>query len=340
MSPSRWSTLSLALLASLTAVESAGGCWSTSDLATQKQVQCHTWCSSTIEWQGPHALIFSDWCGCQSEARAATDTRLSPFIPAHEYQWAVHSIASSGGVPPLASLITLLDSVSHNAEQSLIKHGWSAERVLAFFASYGNIGTEPEQILAYVRALHCAKRPPRHSEVGLFQGHSAALFMAATANVGAQYTVIDPLEFPFSVDVLRFLRERYPRRTLTSIKGRSDRGHLNATRNPIIADCDVWSIDGSHTVEIVATDVRNALIASPAVGTILTDDITDHVTNRERDQRGTGRKCSTAVNAWDVAGAKAGGLLHSRGCSFAGLKYGTPKWCSAWCIGSAARSSH
>ena len=180
------------------------------------------------------ATIWCSWCSCGC---SATSGGLTTQVEVANFDVAVAAVsnaAAAGLLPPLASLLTIMDAISHNAESALLKSGWSKNKVLAFFGRYGNIGTEPAQLLAYVRALLCLDTPPSSvCEVGLFQGHSAALFLALTARQGATYVSIDPQEFGFSRAVLEFLSMRFPGRTVF-IRGYSD-GQIDATKKKLDA---------------------------------------------------------------------------------------------------------
>jgi len=248
-----------------------------------------------------------------------------------------HAFAS-GLQPPLVHLVRVLDGVSHNAEQAFINSGEPANKVLEFFRSYGNVGTEPSQLLGYASALSCSPRSANIGslcEVGLFQGHSAALFLALTGVQKTTYLSVDPQEFAFSPAVLRFLSARFPGRT-TFIKGFSDH-ELDATKSPAMLHCDVWSIDGVHSPQAVSRDVRNALLASPKVSTILVDDLTDKLTTARRHDLDSLRGCRTAVDAWELAKHNLGTAFVST-CYIPSRKFGTSGYCSSWCVAHSRHS--
>ena len=160
--------------------------------------------------------------------------------------------------------------------------------------------------------------------------HSAALFLALTARQSASYVSIDPHQFAFSSSVVSFLETSFRNRT-TFLHGLSDT-QIESTRNPILLDCSIWSIDGDHQPAQAARDVVAALKASPRVRTILMDDVTDKVTTLQRDT-GPLKGCEAALGAWDAVMATTSGSNLKHVCTLSGRKYGTPTWCSAWCIG-------
>lgn len=300
---------------------------------TQRALACEEWCRHPL-LNTSRAAILCRWCSCGCSATAgglAAQVEVADFDKAVA---AISNAAAAGLLPPLVSLLTIMDAVSHNAESALRRQrGWSKHRVLSFLGRYGNIGTEPAQLLAYVRALLCLDTPPRNvCEVGLFEGHSAVLFLALTARQVATYVSIDPHEFGFSAAVQEFFSMRFPGRTVF-IRGLSDT-QLNATKNPSLSHCNVWSLDGDHHPSAVARDGGNALHASPHVDMILMDDVTDSETTIHRNTHGrTHGRCSVTLGAWDAVKASAGKAFSASNCSFAGSKYGTPAYCSAWCIG-------
>lgn len=308
-------------------------CWS---VEAQRASLCNEWCPLFQNQQlpaSPRNGIFCKYCSCEGSCPKAVG--FAPNVSHAEFRIAADTIgdaAAAGRPPPLLHLGRVLDGVSNNAEQALRRRGWASHRVLSFFNRMGNIGTEPAQLLAYASAFSCASQPPRSvCEVGLFQGHSAALFLALTSRQSATYLSIDPHSYDFSRSVLSFLDASFPVRT-TFIRGLSDRV-LNATKTPAMRDCDLWSLDGLHKVDAVARDARHALQASPRVRTILMDDVTDSRTTLMRAQPST-RGCSTAVDAWEVAKKEGLGSSSpfSSKCYLEGRKFGTPGWCSCWCI--------
>ena len=298
---------------------------------TQRAQACEEWCRHPL-LNTSRTTILCSWCSCGCSATAGAG--LTAPVEVADFDVAVAAISNAavaGVLPPLSSLLKVMDAVSHNAESALLKQGKSKHAVLAFFGKYGNIGTEPAQLLAYVRALVCLDTPPSHvCEVGLFQGHSAALFLALTAHQAATYVSIDPHEFGFSPAVLEFLSMRFPGRTVF-IRGFSGI-QLNATKNPSLSRCNVWSLDGDHQPSAAASDGRSALRASPHVDVILMDDVTDSETTIQR-KAGPHFGCAVALNAWEAVKESAGSAFSTSNCSLAGRKYGTPAWCSAWCIG-------
>lgn len=226
-------------------------CGPEANAAALKRAQCSAWC----DWvrQSPHRAragyrhrIFCRWCACtprcdgEGEGPVRMDG-LTPPVSLADVHQAVGVIAETAArlqPPPLPALVVLLDAVSHNAEQAMLRVGRSTANVLSLFSGYGSIGTEPAQILAYARALTCAPQPPRHvCEVGLFQGHSAAIFLALTRGE-ARYTVIDPLEFGFSHSVVDHLLTLFPGRAITLLHGTSAE-QLDAAKVPGLASCDV-----------------------------------------------------------------------------------------------------
>ena len=61
----------------------------------------------------------------------------------------------------------------------------------------------------------------------------------------------------------------------------------------------------SSCTPVPAGDVRNALLASPKVSTILADDLTDKLTTARRQHLDSLRGCATAVDAWELVKPQA-----------------------------------
>ena len=166
-------------------------CSSDADVSSQHKSLCHLYCPTLHRPPGVNVTrrqqFFCHWCSCHKCALAAQQ-ELAPEVTTSDFDAAVATIADAVAgkmLPPLASIVTLMDAVSSNAETAYLRNR-SQQEVLGFFGGYGSIGTEPLQMLAYAREFACAAKVPQVvCEVGLFQGHSAALFLALTAHQAA-----------------------------------------------------------------------------------------------------------------------------------------------------------
>ena len=137
---------------------------------TQPTASCADWCgllaSNTVapSWRNG---IFCVFCACNGVVCPSSMATLTPKVSHADFDAAAAALAhafASGQQLPLVHLARVLDGVSHNAEQAFINSGKPANKVLEFFRSYGNVGTEPSQLLAGTRVRYRARPSRRTSD--------------------------------------------------------------------------------------------------------------------------------------------------------------------------------
>ena len=338
----------------LLAVSGGHECWSQQSAEGQRQAVCKEFCAAATQYHtwSTRGCKYCDWCKCGNGSCCpggvdlhAKTAGLSPeaFDKARQR---ISSAVVTGNPVPLAACMDVFNTVGAAVEEVLTGMQWPIERVHLFFKRFGDISTEPAQVIAYARALGpCAVAPPKHiCEVGFFAGMSATLFLTLSMGQTATYTAIDFLNNPFSQQMVEWVTKMFPGRAEV-IKGNSLE-LLSGTKPPpaALSKCDLWSLDGSHRPLQVAQDVMSALRVSPHTAMVLVDDITSSKShlrvpevslNYIKSGGVTNKSCVTAALAWDrvkLEQVESTAKLATSHCTVAGRKYGTPDWCSAWCI--------
>ena len=338
----------------LLAASAAHNCWSQQSAEDQRQAVCKDFCAAAPQYHtwSRRGCKYCDWCECSKGSCCpggvdfkAKTAGLSPAA-FDEARQRISSAVVAGSPVPLAAIMEVFNTVSVAVENALTDNlQWPIEKVHLFFKRFGDISTEPAQVIAYARALGpCAVAPPKHiCEVGFFAGMSATLFLTLSMGQKASYTAIDFLNNPFSYHMVKWVTNMFPGRA-EIIKGNS-LDLLSGAKPPpaALSECDLWSLDGSHRPLQVAQDVMSALRVSPHTAMVLVDDLTSSKSHlrvpevsRNYIKNGgiTNTSCVTAALAWDRVKLEQaeGTRLTTSHCTVSGRKYGTPDWCSAWCI--------
>ena len=103
-------------------------------------------------------------------------------------------------------------------------------------------------------------------EIGFNAGHSALLALDHTQ---MKVTSIDWALHPYTVAAAKFLESEFPWRFAFKMDSRD----LFNCRNVLdISGCDIWHIDGGHSVEVFANDIQTFLCLSEVGCRVLIDD--------------------------------------------------------------------
>jgi len=231
------------------------------------------------------------------------------------------------------AIANLAATMTKNANVKLAATGMDTQRIAQWWLGNGHIGTERAQHMDYVKEMLSLGPGIKHiCEVGLNAGHSAAIFLAVTAQHDAVYHSLDILEHVYSSSTIKLLKAVFGKR-FALYPGDSAKTMVNS---PDLKKCQIWSLDGNHGDGAV-NDIRTALRISPDLKLIMTDDLTDPTTTPQAQARG----CTTNIDAWTKAVSVSGGELVTKGCVLAdkNKENGNSPWCSAWCFGTPDRTA-
>ena len=132
-----------------------------------------------------------------------------------------------------------------------------------------SVAGNAEQTIFYLR-LATTMRASTVCEVGFNVGHSAALWLSASARTTViSFDIWSSEKRAVQIRALRLLQARFPGR-LHVITGPSE---VSIPRSPHRSQCDLVSIDGAHKYKNVLRDVLNMRTLSKPDALYLLDDI-------------------------------------------------------------------
>lgn len=154
--------------------------------------------------------------------------------------------------------------VVHNKSQ----HAWLKDRS---WSGNSHIGNRDQQAPFYFEwAASRSNNSSLICEIGFNGGHSAAIFLAATSRT-TKVTAFDLQAFDYSVTGLEYVQKLYPGR-LQMIQGSSTDTVPKFSQQHGRA-CDVFSVDGDHSLGGARIDFQNAIAATKVGGWIIADDM-------------------------------------------------------------------